>query len=303
MKRQPVVFLLLGAFLIITLALIVRSTSSVAASTTSTNRPAAVQAVLAEIASTAQSPSLKLQCNVKVPGGLAQCGSQASSCKNCHEVKGEDPVNAKGDWHVSHAFGDFCEFCHGGNVQATDKTAAHEGLVQPLGDVKTNCSSCHADDYQAKAQIYATALDVTIGSNGPSQPPTGSSNPSEPAAQQPVEQAAPPAAPQPTLAPTPTSSEIVDYVAQYQAEHPEPASAGTIVTSLLLGLTIVGGGSFAYWNEKRLRSKPHSLLSKVAAPVAVADERAQELARLMPTLEKLDVQTLKALRTLLSNRR
>ena len=26
----------------------------------------------------------------------AQCGSQASSCKNCHEVQGQDPVNADG---------------------------------------------------------------------------------------------------------------------------------------------------------------------------------------------------------------
>ncbi|MEJ2352930.1 MAG: hypothetical protein P8Y03_24345, partial [Anaerolineales bacterium] len=37
----------------------------------------------------------------------AQCGSQASSCKNCHEVQGEDPVNNDGTgWHESHAFGD-----------------------------------------------------------------------------------------------------------------------------------------------------------------------------------------------------
>ena len=48
-----------------------------------------------------------LNCSVKVGWGLAQCGSQASSCKNCHEVKGENAVNAKGDWHISHAFGDF----------------------------------------------------------------------------------------------------------------------------------------------------------------------------------------------------
>ncbi|MEW6404049.1 MAG: hypothetical protein AB1649_19820, partial [Chloroflexota bacterium] len=34
----------------------------------------------------------------------AQCGSQASSCKNCHEVQGEMPVNADGTgWHQSHA--------------------------------------------------------------------------------------------------------------------------------------------------------------------------------------------------------
>ena len=43
----------------------------------------------------------------------AQCGSQASSCKNCHEVQGQDPVNSDGTgWHQSHAFGDFCYICH-----------------------------------------------------------------------------------------------------------------------------------------------------------------------------------------------
>ena len=39
----------------------------------------------------------------------AQCGSQASSCKNCHEVQGQTPVNGDGTaWHTFHAFGDFC---------------------------------------------------------------------------------------------------------------------------------------------------------------------------------------------------
>ena len=58
----------------------------------------------------------------------AQCGSQASSCKNCHEVQGEDPVNNDGTaWHPSHAFGDFCYICHAGNNQAIDKAEAHTG--------------------------------------------------------------------------------------------------------------------------------------------------------------------------------
>ena len=56
----------------------------------------------------------------------AQCGSQASSCKSCHEVQGEMPVNADGTgWHQSHAFGDFCYICHAGNNQGKEKAAAH----------------------------------------------------------------------------------------------------------------------------------------------------------------------------------
>jgi hypothetical protein len=263
----------------------------------------------------ARVPPQDLQCNVKVGWGLAQCGSQASSCKNCHEVKGEDPVNAKGDWHISHAFGDFCEFCHGGNVQATDKAAAHEGLVKPLGDVQTNCSACHADDLQARAEKYATALGVTVGTGGndtstggtsgsgassdsaANQPETNPSKPSEPdqsTASQPV-------ALQPALAATPTSNEIVDYVARFQATEPAPPSVGTAVVSWLLAATVVGGGVFVFWNEMRLRSKRRETASVVAT--TVTDERSQELAELLPLLDKLEAQALRGLRAVLSNRR
>ncbi len=98
----------------------------------------------------------------------AQCGSQASSCKNCHETQGQMPVNTSGEWHTAHAFGDFCEFCHAGNVQATEKDEAHAGLVAPLSDVKASCQSCHPDDYMEQAQSYASILGVEIGSGGSS---------------------------------------------------------------------------------------------------------------------------------------
>src|SRR5512135_2670605 len=94
----------------------------------------------------------------------AQCGSQASSCKNCHEVQAKDPVNTDGTgWHQSHAFGDFCYICHGGNNQATDKDAAHAGMVAPLSDVQAACQQCHPNDLQARADVYAKALGVQVG--------------------------------------------------------------------------------------------------------------------------------------------
>jgi hypothetical protein len=174
-----------------------------------------------------------LNCNVKVPWGLAQCGSQASSCKNCHEVKGEDPVNTKGDWHVSHAFGDFCEFCHGGNVQAPDKAAAHEGLIDPFSDVKANCSSCHADDYQTRAEKYATALGVTIGA-GNTKPPASmesgsATGPSQPPAQQPTAQPVQETAPKPAMVlPSSNKTEIVDY-----AQPANQMNMGNVIVALL----------------------------------------------------------------------
>jgi hypothetical protein len=263
-----------------------------------------------------------LQCDVKVGWGLAQCGSQASSCKNCHEVKGEDPVNDKGDWHISHAFGDFCEFCHGGNVQAPEKDAAHEGLVEPFGNVKANCSSCHADDYQVKAEKYAAVLGVTVGASEgkppaassdsgepAAQPPASSSGTGEPAAQLPAEPAAAPAAsvPKPAIVlPSSSKGEMVDYT--------QPANAvnmGNVLAAFLLVVVVVGGGAFVYWNEKRLRK------AKVAAVVAAGaaaqpggdeaitslDQLPPDVVKLLPTLKQLDPRSLKALRIILSDRK
>lgn len=96
----------------------------------------------------------------------AQCGSSVSSCKSCHEVQGQAPVNSVGEWHQAHAFGDFCEFCHAGNVQAREKEAAHQGLVAPLDDVKASCQSCHPTDYEARAQKYAAVLGISLGAGG-----------------------------------------------------------------------------------------------------------------------------------------
>jgi hypothetical protein len=257
---------------------------------------------------TSTTPSLNLQCGVKVGNGLAQCGSQASSCKNCHEVKGEDPVNTQGDWHIQHAFGDFCEFCHGGNVQAPDKEAAHQGLIEPLGDVKTNCASCH-EAYEPMAQTYAAALGVTIGtsSGGSGAPPADTSGPSEPAP-----------TPKPATDSAPSGSEIVDYVAQYQSGGAAPISAGNLIVGGLLAVTIIGGGAFAYWNEKRLRAakgalqtpsgRPDATKAPAAAvsadlPVEATGELSPELVKLLPTLLALDPRTLRALKIILSDRK
>lgn len=314
MKRQHVLIILAGATIIIGLAI---SLTAVPALSRVSSTPAAFdQSAIGFTAAHSQ-----LQCGVKVPNGLAQCGSAASSCKNCHEVKGEDPVNAKGDWHTQHAFGDFCEFCHAGNVQATDEAAAHQGMVQPLGDVKANCSSCHADDYQAKAQTYAGALGVTIssGTSGSSQPPTDPSAPSAPAPQQPAAPQPPSAAQPAPIVPTPTSNEVIDYVAQYAASN-GIVDVGNIVAAIVLVLLIIGGAGFVYWNEKRLRrmaiprstegyvtfetDKPEG--PKVRSGPALAlepiGEQSTELTKLQPILNSLEPRTLRALRIILSDR-
>jgi hypothetical protein len=110
---------------------------------------------------------------------LAQCGASASSCKNCHEVNAKHPVNDSGDWHTQHAFGDFCSFCHGGDVQATDKEVAHKDMTYPLADPKQSCQTCHPNDTLDRAKVYAVALGVDLksGDSGNAVGGTGDSGP------------------------------------------------------------------------------------------------------------------------------
>ncbi|MDM8531857.1 hypothetical protein QUF63_11855 [Anaerolineales bacterium HSG25] len=95
----------------------------------------------------------------------AQCGSSASSCKTCHETQGKDPVNAEGEWHTQHAFGDFCEFCHAGNVQATEQEAAHQGLALPMEDIAASCQGCHPQDLTERGEKYAAILGIELGAD------------------------------------------------------------------------------------------------------------------------------------------
>ncbi len=160
---------------------------------------------------------------------LAQCGSSVSSCKNCHEVQGKDSVNAKGAWHTDHAFGDFCEFCHGGNVKGVDEASAHVGLVNPLADVKTSCQSCHANNYMTLAQQYATTLGQPLG--------TGSTPGPTPAASggTPTAAGAAPCGPA-----APTSGQLIDLNKIYADTGKPPApNIGNWILSALIGATLL----------------------------------------------------------------
>lgn len=107
----------------------------------------------------------------------AACGASTSSCKTCHEVKGEDPVSKKGDWHIQHSFGDFCQACHLGVATETDKTKAHVGLVKPLAQPDQSCASCHPADSAARVAKYGgTATGAPTGNpTSGSVPATGTS--------------------------------------------------------------------------------------------------------------------------------
>jgi len=187
------------------------------------------------------------------PPASAQCGSQASSCKNCHEVQGQDPVNSDGtDWHQSHAFGDFCYICHGGNQQATDEDTAHQGMEDPLSDIQAACQQCHAEDLEKRAQVYADTLGVEIGSGSTSAT-------SDSAAIAPVSTVTA------TLATTNQNCneievddpDIINYAQNYDeiVLGKKPFNWGNTILMGMIGLVVVGGGGFVITREKLINVK------------------------------------------------
>ena len=187
----------------------------------------------------------------------AQCGSQASSCKNCHEVQAQDPVNSEGDWHVSHAFGDFCEFCHAGNVQAPEAALAHQGMGAPLADPAASCSACHPADARDLAVVYGAALGVEVGTGGA---PLSSPTPGE--APTPAPTAVPPA-----IANEPPAADQVDYNTANAGTEGRSMPIGNVILGVLIALIVLGGGGYVVWNERRRRNPSSDAASPSATPL------------------------------------
>lgn len=181
----------------------------------------------------------------------AQCGSSASSCKNCHEVQAQMPVNNDGtDWHQSHAFGDFCYICHAGNNQSMVETEAHAGMVPPLSDIQASCQQCHPSDLQEKAQVYADLLGVEIGS-GDSAGTSGSETPSGTSTQVPADDQ------NLSIAPAGMTLDVddpnlVDYARRYDeiVLGRRPVNWGNVILIAMIAMIGLGGGAFVLKNEK-----------------------------------------------------
>jgi hypothetical protein len=251
---------------------------------------------------------------ITVQPASAQCGTSASSCKTCHEVEAKDPVNTDGTkWHQSHAFGDFCSFCHAGNQQATLKDEAHNGLVPPLSDPKAACQSCHTNDLNERVQVYAVLL---------KKPADGSSTsnsvaPTTVAAQGPA-QSSGTATVQPTVQSTvsaqvaggPVSGALndtqivvddpnaVDYVQRYNeiVLGQRPVNWGNITLIALIGLVVVAGGGFVIFNEIRIRMA-------ASATRKVDGEYPVEVVEMLPALATLKPQSRRSLRNILEHPR
>ena len=221
----------------------------------------------------------------------AQCGSQASSCKNCHEVQGELPVNGDGTgWHTSHAFGDFCYLCHAGNNQAQDITEAHTGMVPPLSDVKAACIQCHPNDYEALAQEYATTLGVEVGS-GAATSSVGEAAPGSEVASAAATGSAPCATDLVVDDPN-----LIDYAQSYDeiVLGKKPFNIGNAILIGMIGIVAIGGGGFVVTREK---------LVQVAFGDTrkAGDEYPAEVVELLPAIAGLKTNSRKALKSILDN--
>jgi hypothetical protein len=221
----------------------------------------------------------------------AQCGSQTSSCKNCHEVQGQKSVNNDGTaWHTSHAFGDFCYICHGGNQQATDKTAAHTGMVPPLSDIKASCQSCHPSDYQAQAKVYADKLGVQIGAG---TAPTVSGSGSATATATPAAAASNTAATAQPAAPV-NQADLVNYVQRYNQNvlGQNPTNWGDVILWVLIVGMVFGGGALVISHEGLIR-----VSFKDNKPVE--GEYPADVVDMVPSIAKMKPNARKSLRRLL----
>jgi hypothetical protein len=223
----------------------------------------------------------------------AQCGSQASSCKNCHEVQAEMPVNADGtSWHQSHAFGDFCYLCHAGNNQAMDKSAAHEGMVAPLSDVQAACQQCHVADLQERALVYATTLGVEIGAGSAEQTSGGG------VVTAPADTVSAPSVPvsQECNSVVVDDPNLVDYARNYDeiVLGKKPINWGNMILIGMIGMLIVGGGGLVVTHEK---------LAKVSFgdTKKVEGEYPAEVVDILPAIAGLKSSSRKSLKNVLAN--
>jgi hypothetical protein len=225
----------------------------------------------------------------------AQCGSQTSSCKDCHEVQKAAPVNTQGEWHTAHAFGDFCEFCHAGNAKSKDKAAAHTGMLDPLADVKGSCQSCHPNDYMERAIKYADALGKPLGSG----PATGTltTTSAAPATSAGVAPCGPAA---------PTGGQLIDLNKVYAGlDQAKPNTLGNAILIALIVVVVLTLAGLVFYYERPLPRAIAAFRQLLAAPAGESPEPGSlspEIRSLLPLLSSSDPATMRAVSQLLSDR-
>jgi hypothetical protein len=163
-------------------------------------------------------------------------------------------------------------------------------MEDPLSDIQASCQQCHASDLEARAQVYATALGVEVGSSSAS-PAAGSSDAA------PVSAAAAPADS------SPNCNEIVvddpntvNYVQSYDeiVLGKKPINWGNSILLAMIGLMVVGGGGFVITREKLINVK-------FGDTRKVEDEYPADVVELLPKIAGLKAGTRKSLKNVLDN--
>lgn len=214
----------------------------------------------------------------------AQCGTTPSTCKTCHEVQAQMPVNTLGAWHVQHAAFDFCANCHGGDKLAKDAAAAHAGVVVNLADMGNNCQACHANDLDQRYAVYAAALGTagTPAATGPA--PTSAVG---------AFIGSPSAGPQPGSPAQPA---------------PNPLNRGNVALAAIIAALLLGGGGYIYWNERRLRVHPparseEGKAMETARPITYEELKAlpPDVLAIIPQIARMTPEGRQALKELLDD--
>jgi hypothetical protein len=171
-------------------------------------------------------------------------------------------------------------------------------MVKPLSDIAASCKSCHAADYQAKAQVYATTLGVTIGSS--------SSAPTQ-AASQPAALAATPAAPAVAAAAPAVSAgsvpaaQMVDYSQRYNENvlGQKPVNVGNVILIVMILGMLLGGGYFVVRREG-LVSISFQDTKQIQATKTVQEGFPADVVEMVPDLANLKPDARRNLREILA---
>jgi len=180
----------------------------------------------------------------------AQC-TTPSSCKTCHEVQGQKPVNTVNIWHRQHAIFDFCEACHGGDRLAEDMNRAHLGVRTTFTEMAPTCKSCHPTELENCLRTYADDLGVgdddftLILETAVSSPAGGASI---------LDQLQSGSLVGPQLPPAGVEIEPVSGKVDF-------ANPLNIVLLVVLVLGVIGGAGYVTWNERRMQSRDGETLA------------------------------------------
>jgi hypothetical protein len=164
----------------------------------------------------------------------AQCG-QPTQCNTCHNIQGELPVHENGAWHIDHMPYNACHVCHGGNKEAAEANVAHTSILTNLDQMQSACAECHSSaDLLDSYSQYASQLGISSEID-PDQVQSGSSSGLNGKLN--------------------TGQTDLPGSGSVNTKETAPNQTGNLILSIVLVVSLLGGGSYVYSNERRLHKQ------------------------------------------------